>query len=218
MQKKLPILLIGLMVLTIFAGCSNGSPSESEAPEISTPTMSNAAPAETENPTPITSPAETEEPVQSIPAASVLTGSAEDALQAVFNSAPGYDISMTIDNAITAENVKGFLNLTKSEFEKYFEEGIASSAALSSDAHMVVILKCKGTSDSSAAAKLLAEKFTSARWVCVMPEKCYVVYSGGYVMLVASGSEIGNMLLEGFRTASSDSAAEQNVFYESPAN
>ncbi len=143
----------------------------------------------------------------------VFSGSAADVLAEILNSTEN-DI-MVGDQEVNAENCEDLLGLTPEQYEQYVTDAAGSTAMINVHAHLVVLLKTKDFDSAAKVKSLIADNFNPQRWVCVLPEKCFVVDSGSYVMFVASFKETADAFADSFNTLAKDTAGKVEVFYTS---
>ncbi|MDR2654880.1 MAG: DUF4358 domain-containing protein [Oscillospiraceae bacterium] len=135
-----------------------------------------------------------------------LVGGTDEILKQIVDGAnaaipEGSGVGMTFDEAVAAENCQGMLGLSSDEFAQYVEDAYASTAALMTFAHEAALVKCKNIADAAKVKELMINGFNSGRWVCVMPDKTYVIESGSYVFLVASKTVVADAFVESFKSA-----------------
>ena len=120
------------------------------------------------------------------------------------------NIEIMCENAeLSAENVEWLLGLSADDYTANVANGAISMAMMSAQAHMVALLECKDFETAKAVKEKLHTQFDIRRWVCVIPEMCYVIDSGKYVFFVASGMEYGEALLNGFKALAQDNVGER---------
>jgi hypothetical protein len=120
------------------------------------------------------------------------------------------EIPFMCENAeLSAENVEWLLGLTADDYSANVVNGAVSMAMMSAQAHMVALLECKDFEAAKAVKEKLHTQFDIRRWVCVIPEMCYVIDSGKYVFFVASGVDFGEALLTGFKALAQDNVGER---------
>lgn len=119
-------------------------------------------------------------------------------------------IEIMCENAeLSADNVEWLLGLSADDYTANVANGAISMAMMSAQAHMVALLECKDFETAKAVKEKLHTQFDIRRWVCVIPEMCYVIDSGKYVFFVASGVEYGEALLNGFKALAQDNVGER---------
>lgn len=107
------------------------------------------------------------------------------------------------------ETLTYLLGLTPEDFTADVEKGAVSMAMISSQAHMVALLKCNDAAAAQTVKEKLQKQFDIRRWLCVTPEMCYAINSGSYVFFVASTVDYGEALLEGFTALAKDNVGER---------
>lgn len=141
-----------------------------------------------------------------------ITGSAADVLATIIEKSE-YEFGMTMTDTVTADNTSYITGLTAEDFTTYVDEAAISSAMISTQAHLVVLFKAKDAAAAESVKKLVAEKYDSHRWVCVLPDESFVITSGSYVLLVSSYKESADALLKGFTAVAGTNIGEINIFY-----
>ncbi len=143
---------------------------------------------------------------------SSISGSAQEVLTALLAEA-ATDVGMTFEDPVTDENVEGIAGLSVEDFETYVEEAYSSTAAITTNAHLAVVFQCKDADSAGKVKDLLASGFDPARWICVVPEQCFVVDAGNYVLLGATHKDVATALQSAWTTLAGSSAGTLNVFY-----
>jgi hypothetical protein len=152
-----------------------------------------------------------------------LAGELPDILSALMEKANGIldegnRFGMTLNDQVTAETCQGKLGLSPEQFGMYVSDAYASTAAISAFAHEVAIIRCKDAAAAAEVKKLAAEGFDPMQWVCVAPDRCYVVDSGEYVLLVATVDPGAGAIEQAFAEMAASgggTAGEAVVFFES---
>ncbi|MDR1194479.1 MAG: hypothetical protein LBK98_10015 [Peptococcaceae bacterium] len=149
-----------------------------------------------------------------------LSGELPDILTAILDGAEEImgeagRLGMTFNEEVTAEGSQGMLGLTAEQFELYVDKAYASNAAIISIAHEVALIKCKDFDAAAEVKALAAGGFDPLKWVCVVPERCFVMDSGSYVLLAATALPIADALGQSFEALADGNAGETNVFYTS---
>jgi hypothetical protein len=150
--------------------------------------------------------------------ADVLTGTVPELLTQLHDLANdqlvGDDaLPETFDDPVTAENCQGVMGLTPDELSEFVDEAYVQTAAISVDAHGIVLAKCKSPEAAATVAKRIAANYDSGRWICVFPDTSWVVTSGSYVLLASTSSERSMALQRAFSEMTEGSVGEINAFY-----
>ena len=150
-----------------------------------------------------------------------LSGSTEELLTAIVVGAnkllPEDDqLAESFTDVITAENSEWVLGVSSDDFARYVTDAYSSTASIITFAHQVALMKCKDFSSAAQMKRLVASGFDSDKWICVWPERSFVVESGSYVLLVASTNTGGDKILESFKTLANNNVGEVNIFYKVP--
>jgi hypothetical protein len=151
-----------------------------------------------------------------------LSGSPAELMASVLSGADALlddesKLPMSFDSAADSENCQGRLGLTPEQLAQYVEDGVVSTAAIGSQAHEVALVKCKDAASAAEVKKLIAEGFDSGIWVCVFPERSFVVDSGSYVLLAATSAAAADALQQSFAALAGELVGEVKVFYTRPA-
>lgn len=154
---------------------------------------------------------------------SKLTGSASEILDSVLEEAKktvslpaplppleGEDSNLKI----TSDNCEHIIGLSSSDFDNYVSEAVVSQAAILTFAHEVILVKAKDTKSAVEVKKLAAEGYNPGKNICVFPDKCCVIDSGCYVLLVASSNESVDAVIAAFKTIAGNITGEADIFYE----
>lgn len=144
--------------------------------------------------------------------AETISGSAQDVLSTLLESS-GADFGMTFEDPVTADSAQGNLGLSASDFNSYVEEAYVSTGAVTTNAHLVAIIKCKDAAAATQVKSLVESGFDSGRWICVAPEQSFVVEAGSYVLLAATGNDGAAKLKSAFSTMGGSAAGTVNQFY-----
>ena len=118
---------------------------------------------------------------------------------------------------LTTDMCEYMVGLTADEFTANVAEGQVTMAMMSAQAHLVSFFKVKEGVNAEEFATLLSTKFDPRRWVCVMPEKCFVIAAQDHVLLVASATSVADLYLNGFKTLAGEAAGAENVFFTGEA-
>lgn len=130
-------------------------------------------------------------------ATSKLNGSSRELLDKLIKSLKVEPLQ-SMEEDLTAETAKTTLGLDSNEYEAKIENACVSQAMISSQAHILAMIKCKDVGSAKEIQSALQSKFDVHRWVCVMPEKAYAVTAEQYVLLVASFSDYAAAAKDGF--------------------
>jgi hypothetical protein len=192
MKKKFFTIILALLALLIFAGCSEGKSSGS-----------GAGPDEGSAGTPVQT--------------DTLSGGTETILADLVTGA-NTDLPKTFEDAVTADSAQGMIGLTADEFAKYVSEATVSTAAINAQAFEVALIKSTDADAASEVQKLVAKGFDSGKWICVFPEQSLTSVSGSYVLLAVGGKAQTEALAASFNTLAAHNATPPDVFYEKPAD
>ena len=189
-MKKIISILLCCVFLVAATACTSegGDPSGS------------AKPNNTNSPSPMPEATPTA-PVDSI------TGSAADVLASILEKAGDSEVS-TMEVPLDAENSLGMAGISAEQLESLVEDSVVSSAMMTSVAHIAVLVKCKDVESAETIKLAMKDNFDVRRWVCVMPEKVFVVDSGTYVMLVASFKDYADALYNEFKAIAGENIGE----------
>ena len=193
LMKKLVSILLCCVFLVAATACTNegGSPSGSAKPN------NTSSPSPSPEATPTATPA----PVNTI------TGSAADVLAAILEKAGESEIA-TMEVPLDAENSFGMAGISAEQLNSFVEESVVSTAMMSSVAHIAVLVKCKDIEAANTIKLAMKDNFDVRRWVCVMPEKAFVVDSVSYVLLVASFKDYADSLFNEFKALAGENIGE----------
>jgi|GEM_PF-4273268 len=231
-MKKV-IALLAVVMLTMTACVSKETP---DAGNSNTETISETS--GTTNETTATSVSETSETKEETTAsvtsseetsAVSLTGNPKEVLEKLVADtkekieADGGFYYMTMTTEITADTSVGFIGFSADNYNKYVTAAFSSKAAIGSQAHEIILIKCKDA-DSAKEVKSLIKRdpdpdqkdggYASKKWICVSPEESAVVDSGDYVLIAASTVAIVDATIDVFKSEMGD-VGEVDVFYES---
>lgn len=118
-------------------------------------------------------------------------------------------IELAIDTAeMTADISQYTVGLTADDMADV-ESAAISQAMMTSQAHMVALLKCKDADAAQTIKQKLHDQFDVRRWVCVLPDKCYVIESGSYVFFVATMEDYADPLFDAFKTQAGENIGER---------
>ncbi|NLB28966.1 MAG: hypothetical protein GX823_01875 [Clostridiales bacterium] len=224
-MKKFVITALILAFALSIAGCDNKKDGAGESPSPSPTGQASPSPGESpkesaEPSPPGESPKESAESPGESPdgadnqvydehsAAAMLdkiTAAASDKL-------PDNTVPMSFGSEIKAEAATG-IGLTSEQFGEYAEEGRVSTAALTSSAHEMAVIKCKNEDAAIAVKALIAAGYDPGKWTSVRPGKSAAVEFDVYVLLIASTEAITDAVLEAVKSVSGDTLGEANVFY-----
>ncbi len=193
LMKKLISILLCCAFLVAATACTNenGDPSNSAKPNTTN----------SPSPSPEATPTATPAPVDTI------TGSAADVLASILEKAGDSEVA-TMEVPLDSENSLGTAGINAEQLESFVEDSVVSTAMMSSVAHIAVLVKCKDIEAADTIKLAMKDNFDVRRWVCVMPEKVFVVDSGTYVMLVASFKDYADALYNGFKAIAGENIGE----------
>ena len=120
----------------------------------------------------------------------------------------------TFEDPVTADNCENMLGLTPEQFNQYVTDAYSSSAAIITQAFQVALVKCKDSKAATEVKNLIAGGFNSQKWVCVIPEQCFVVEAGSFVLLGAVYDNVAGALQNSFNEQFEGRAGNVNKFYE----
>ena len=123
------------------------------------------------------------------------------------------DLPMMFEDAITAETAQGMLGLTPEQFEKYVSEAAASTAAISTFAIQISLVKCNDFTAATEVKSLIAKGYDSGKWICVFPEQSMTVESGSYVLLAVGPADTVDAILKSFTDAAAGNVGSPDVFF-----
>lgn len=212
MRKLMICVTFSLALLLMLSGCKNKSEGSKPTPtpsEQSSPKPSDSKkPEKSEKPNKSKESKESKSSDEKSAAAMLtkITGKAEEEL------GDEEKIPMSFDSEIKAEASTG-IGLKTEQFEEYVEEGQISTAALTTSAHEIAVLKCKDENAALAVKALIAANYDSGKRVGVTPEKSAVVNFENYVLLVSSSEKIVETVLDTVKSEADDKAGEPNEFF-----
>ena len=120
-------------------------------------------------------------------------------------------LPMSFESDITRENCQG-IGLKPEEFDKYVSKATASTGAIMTSAHEIVLLQAKNAASAAEVKKLIAAGFDSWKWICVAPEKSCVIESGNYVLLAVGRTAAVDAVIAAFEEAAG-TVGDVNVFF-----
>lgn len=125
------------------------------------------------------------------------------------------DVEMvnTMDVAISADNAQYYLGLSSEQFSQYVESAAVKEAAINAQAHLLAVIKCADADAAAELKTLVAENFDPLRWICVIPEQCFVVEADNYLLLAATYADVATALQNAFADAAGSSMGAVEVFY-----
>lgn len=141
-----------------------------------------------------------------------LSGTLEEIMNEIIAAAE-YDFPQPFVEDVTADSASSYLGLTAEQFNTYVQECYALNAAITTQAHLMALVKCTDATAAATVKGLIADNFDSGRWICVMPEQSFVVDSGSYVLLASTYNDAAEAIKTGFAAVAGDSAGEVDVFY-----
>lgn len=89
----------------------------------------------------------------------------------------------------TAESAFTYVGLTEDEFNSNVEEAVAYESMIMPSNSSFCLLKLKDTANVAEIKKAVIDNCDPNKWICAFADKCIVVDSGNYVMLVMSTEE-----------------------------
>jgi len=141
-------------------------------------------------------------------------GTAEEILGKVLEGVDGEThMPMVMGIDINPENVRNTTGLSEGDFDRLVLEAYASTGALITTAHLLVLFRCRDAGAASEAKALIADGFDSGRWICVYPDVSMVIEAGDCVILISSKQDIAEAVSAAFVDAAGGSAGESLVFY-----
>lgn len=136
-----------------------------------------------------------------------LSGPTADILVSVIDGAEG-DAYMTFDEEVSATTASG-IGLSESDITNYVSEGMINTAAISTFAHEIVLIKCNDAEAAKSVKSTMAANYNTGKWICVLPDSAYVVDSGSYVMLVASNADYAEAIFASFSALAGETLGER---------
>lgn len=165
-MKKIMILVLSAVLLLSMTACAcTGDQAASDS-------------------TPVPSPTEAPDPINTAALADIMT--------AILKDAP---IEMvTGESAIEEERFSWVFGIEPIEGA----EGYSSEAMISSIAHSIALLRVPEGTDAAEVAKQIEEKADPRKWICVEAEKTIVRQRGNVVLLVMSKADIADAVADAF--------------------
>lgn len=96
---------------------------------------------------------------------------------------------MPMPMPITAETAVTFVGLSEADFTANVKAGIAFESMISPANSSVCLLELNDTADVAKVKQSIIDNCDPNKWICMSAEKCMVVDSGKYVVLVMSTPE-----------------------------
>ena len=150
---------------------------------------------------------------QDLPAEdTALAGTPADILNSLVENCDVEMVGM-LDTEITADNVQRYLGLSADQLSQYVTATAVKEAAINAQAHLLAVVQCVDNDAAAEVKSLIAQNFDPQRWVCVLPEQCFVVEAGNYVFLAATYNDVAEALKTAFANAAGSSMGEITVFY-----
>ena len=202
-------LAVSILVLTVLTGCVSDQPAS--PPEVTPSPEVTPTPGTTPSPTPEATPTPAEDPAPVKNTSELLENILENARAALGEDAV---MPMTFNDQITPDNCAGTLGITVEQFSEYMPESYAAKAAIGTFAFEVALVKCADGKSASEMKKLLADNYDHGKWICVLPEQCFVVESGNFVLLGAVADDFADAILDGFSFEFDGNIGSVNKFYE----
>jgi predicted small secreted protein len=145
------------------------------------------------------------------------------ALQSIMEAArsaagEGVFVPVTLDGEVSNDNSENKLGLTPEQFGQYVTEGCYMTAGIATQAFEVVLVKCIDYASAKEVKSLAAKGYNSGKWICALPEQCFVIDSGRFVMLGAVYDNTSELFLTAFKDQFETTAGEVNKFYEKGDN
>jgi len=126
---------------------------------------------------------------------SKLSGTPVEILSALVQTlkADGVEMPMSLEPMdVTSDLAHNTLGLTTDEFDRLVVSAANSLAAIGTFAHQIVLIEANDVRAAGEVKRIISSNggYDPQKWVCVWPERCVVVDSGDYVLLVASYNEV----------------------------
>lgn len=96
---------------------------------------------------------------------------------------------MPMPMPITAETAVTFVGLSEADYTDNVKAGIAFESMISPANSSVCLLELNDTADVAKVKQSIIDNCDPNKWICMSAEKCMVVDSGKYVVLVMSTPE-----------------------------
>lgn len=145
-------------------------------------------------------------------ASDTLSGNVSDILAAVISDADA-ELPMTFEDLVTVENAQGMIGLTPNQFESYVSEAAVSTAAITTFAFQVALIKCNDIATVTETKEFIATGFDSSKWICVMPERSLVVESGSYILLAVGPADSVDAIVKSFTDMADGNIGSPNIFF-----
>ncbi|MBU3806607.1 MAG: hypothetical protein H9882_06930 [Candidatus Fournierella pullistercoris] len=185
-MKKLSIALAALLAVSVLAGCSSNDTSSSMT---SSSTASSVATSESTSASDSSS-------------AAVVDAQLEAIMDKMLEDV---ELPMMMQPMPAAEGASPYTAITKETAESMtgvsfdsFAVGISADAAVTSQAHSVVLLRANSAEEAATLAQNVAEKANPAKWICVTAERTIVAYADDVVLLVMSANDYAEPMLNSF--------------------
>ena len=101
----------------------------------------------------------------------------------------GVMMRMPMAMPITAETAVTFIGLSEADFAANIKDAIAFESMISPANSSVCLLELNDTADVAKVKKLVIDNCDPNKWICMSADKCMVVDSGRYIVLVMSTAE-----------------------------
>jgi hypothetical protein len=121
---------------------------------------------------------------------------------------------MTFTTEVTAETSQNQIGLSGADFDKYVESASVATAVIGTFPHEIGMIEAKDAASAAEVKKLIAGDGgdDSNKWICVFPERSYVVESGHYVLLAVSRADVVEAVLAAF-TEEAGNVGEVDEFF-----
>ena len=198
MKKIFALMLAVLMVVGLFAGCTNNKTDDKNDTK---PSVTQPAEDEVKDPTEVETPDATETPDgtegnenETTPSEDEETGDEDVELSAIAqllkditDVKPMQFMTMVMDVDLTDEfAITGYTGLEKADD---IDVAAVCEAAMGSQAYSVVLVKVKEGVDTKAVAEAMHAGINPRKWICVEADDLIVAASGEYVILAMMDSE-----------------------------
>ena len=200
MKKIFALMLAVLMVVGLFAGCTNNKTDDKDdtKPSVTTPADDVKDPTESETPdateTPDTNEGTEGNENETNPSEDEETGEEDvelseiaQLLTDITSVKPMQFMTMVMDVDLTDEfAITGYTGL---ENANDIDVAAVCEAAMGSQAYSVVLVKVKEGVDTKAVAEAMHAGINPRKWICVEADDLIVAASGEYVILAMMDSE-----------------------------
>jgi len=130
--------------------------------------------------------------------------------------APSADngLAVSMDIQLTANNCQDMAGLTPDQFTQNVKEAWISMAMIMTIPHSVVLLECNSAADAQTVKSAIAAGFDPHKWICVIPEQCFVVEAGSWVLFAATRNDVAAALQTAFKDLAGGQTGAVNKFYD----